>query len=435
MILGTILALAAALLLGSQMESEDQLALFFISLPLVFVLLLLLLLLAAGAVVHVVTSAWGASWESSAAIRVLPSSRARAVTKWLVATTILLVVAGLSFVGWRTGQNNQKLLEAAAQGNSQASIALLKAGADPNARGLQQRTPLHLATKGGHPSIVAELLDRGADPNVRDLGHATPLQVAAESGDLRIVAALLDAGADANARDPQQRTPLHLATESSHPSVVAELLDQGADPNADDLDHITPLHLAVWNQDEEVREALLSAGAMDLWTPLHEAAAQGSTKQIAELLNAGANPNAPDATRFTPLHHAARHGHAEVVAALIDAGANLNVPSAGAMSEVAQRLVGQFVFAMFAPFMVLAGADGDVDTIDGEWTPLHLATRYGHAEVVAVLLNAGANANARTSHGRTSLYFATQSGHAGIQAALFAAGANMETGSGSGPGQ
>ena len=39
-------------------------------------------------------------------------------------------------------------------------------------------------------------------------------------------------------------------------------------------------------------------------------------------------------------------------------------------------------------------------------TPLHLATRAGHAEVVLVLLQAGANVNAKNSDGDTALHVA-----------------------------
>lgn len=56
--------------------------------------------------------------------------------------------------------------------------ALLQAGADPNARGRFEYTPLHYACWRGHALIVEALLEAGADPELRS-GRRTGSHLAA----------------------------------------------------------------------------------------------------------------------------------------------------------------------------------------------------------------------------------------------------------------
>ena len=48
--------------------------------------------------------------------------------------------------------------------------------------------------------------------------------------------------------------------------------------------------------------------------------------------------------------------------------------------------------------LIQAGADINASDAEG-WTPLHLAAGYGTSEMVHILLEAGANARARTLSG------------------------------------
>ncbi|MYJ94635.1 MAG: hypothetical protein F4053_03295 [Proteobacteria bacterium] len=160
--------------------------------------------------------------------------------------------------------------------------ACLEAGADPNARGRIDMTPLHEAAEYNENSAVIQaLLDAGADPNARDMQDLSPLDRAASWNDNpAVLAALLDAGADPNAHDRDGWTPLHRAAEAGEdPAALTALLDAGADPNVRDSANATPLHQAARNNN--------------------------NLAVLAVLLDAGADPNARNRFGMTPLHWAA----------------------------------------------------------------------------------------------------------------------------------
>ena len=73
---------------------------------------------------------------------------------------------------------------------------------------------------------------------------------------------------------------------------------------------------------------------------------------------------------------------------------------------------------------LLLGADINATDPDG-FTPLHLAARSGHANVVAVLLAKGADVNATDHIGETPLHLAANEGRQEIAEKLLAAGADV----------
>ena len=213
---------------------------------------------------------------------------------------------------------------AAAHARDPAVItAMVRAGADVNARGDWDNTPLHEAAENGTPEVVRALLEVGADVDARPRGFDpysgvanTPLHFAARNPDPEVAAALLEAGADVNARGQDRTTPLHYAASNRNPAVAELLLEAGAEVDAAGSDGITPLHnAAAGNSNPDVLAVLLQAGAdvhargaygfvhapAGQVTPLHTAAYGNPNPEIVTMLiAAGADPDGGDVNALPP---------------------------------------------------------------------------------------------------------------------------------------
>ena len=116
------------------------------------------------------------------------------------------------------------VFDAAATGRTRGLTELLEA--DPDlARGWSSDgfTALHLAAVFGHHDAVDALLRHGADPNARQGGGFTPLHAAAQNGDRESVDALLESGADPAVANDDGKTPGDLARAAGH-DELGELL-------------------------------------------------------------------------------------------------------------------------------------------------------------------------------------------------------------------
>ena len=302
---------------------------------------------------------------------------------------------------------------AAAHARDPAVItAMVRAGADVNARGDWDNTPLHEAAENGTPGVVRALLEAGADVNARPRGFHpssgvanTPLHFAARNPDPQVAAALLEAGADVNARGQDRTTPLHYAASNRNPAVAELLLEAGAEVNAGGSDGITPLHnAAARNSNPDVLAVLLEAGA-----DVHARGAYNHT-------------HAP-AGQVTPLHTTAYwNTNPEVVTMLIAAGAD---PDGGEVT--ARPPAGPDTFIRLGDFraqspiflaasinpnpavieaLVRAGADLERTGPSGH-TVLHDAANY-IPRAFPLLLRLGADPEARDAEGRTPMDFARE---------------------------
>ena len=96
-------------------------------------------------------------------------------------------------------------LEAAIRaGDRAALLAALQMGANANARGKQDVSPLMLAVDQGSLGAVVELLAQKANPNVKALDGASPVSLAVESYKRQpaILLAVMKGGGDPNILRP-----------------------------------------------------------------------------------------------------------------------------------------------------------------------------------------------------------------------------------------
>jgi ankyrin len=157
-----------------------------------------------------------------------------------------------------------------------------------------------------------------------------------------------------------------------------------------------------------------------------DAADAAQRKDIAALramVSRKVDVNAPQADGTTALHWAAHYNDVEAVQLLLKVGANPSMSNRfGASPLSAAAISGN---AQLVKVLLDAGADAKaVSTLDGE-TVLMSAARSGSVEAVRLLLDRGADVNARERYkGQTALMWAASERHAPIVKLLLERGAD-----------
>ena len=113
------------------------------------------------------------------------------------------------------------------------------------------------------PQVTSSLVLGGADVNPWSKGGRTPLMVNSANmhTPIELIQLLLDHGAEVNAQDEHDFTPLISASIEGHVQAGRTLLDNGADIDARNQDDQTALALAAWLSFGQVVEQLLERGA------------------------------------------------------------------------------------------------------------------------------------------------------------------------------
>jgi uncharacterized protein len=304
------------------------------------------------------------------------------------ATTVRALLKRGADVNAAQGDGMTALHWAAMNGDLELAQMLMYAGANPRAgTRLNGYTPLFLASREGQASIVEALLKAGAEADARSSTGSTPLMLAAASGNVETVSRLLDAGADLKIKETARgQNALMFAAAYNRVGAVELLARRGADVSA--TSKVVDLY-------ELTREEAAAPAA-----PAARAGTGGGAGGGGQQPGGQAGPSGPGGTRpaadppkrpqipgldrgynyteliayqggMTALMFAAREGHIETARALLDAGANVN-----------QARVGD------------------------QTTPLLMATINGHFDLAKYLLDRGADATLSGENGATPLYAA-----------------------------
>jgi len=337
---------------------------------------------------------------------------------------------------------------------------------------------LHEAAKQGHVSVVKSLLMKGASVNVMTKDFYTPLHTAVRHGKHLVVQVVLGFGADVNCRGGQNReAPLHLAArlKSDARHVSEMLLKSGANVNAATEDGITPLHIAIEAGNYDLVRMLLDENAdalkmakngeislhvsvrtcnlaitlelidhikskctikeitaainiinVDGETALHyvcmlrpDGSNKGHEMDLAKLL-VDNHANTSILNRMeneSALHYCARYGSLEVLKLLLST----------MHSEEAAKAVNYQNKAGWSPLLV-AAKEGHLEIMkvlidyharldifdEAGKTALHISAEYGHLELIELLMEKKAYANAKSKIGLTAIHFASANGYIDI---------------------
>lgn len=145
-----------------------------------------------------------------------------------------------------------------------------------------------------------------------------------------------------------------------------------------------------------------AAGAPELITRIR----QQRYHAAAELLKAGADPNARDNHGWTALHHAAGLGLLQCVGLLIEAGADLEAADELKVRPLHRAVVNGH--RAVVERLLDAGADMSATDLEGK-TALHMAAQAGQLDVARLLLDRGAPVNPVDEHDQTPLEYAKSS--------------------------
>lgn len=311
--------------------------------------------------------------------------------------------------------DNELFFRAAYEGNDVAVRSLLEMGIDPNRRDSRGNSVLQAAVSGANPERCASLLvAAGARIDGEDTDKPSSLAQAVRRNLRGLLPVLLTAGAT----ERQINEALHSACKARHDyahECVEALIHAGAIVN-----HVyegtTPLMVAAYSEAPEVVKTLIAAGA-----DVNEATRKGYTALIAAVSAA----NSPFVAAVERDSDEAKGFRAAVTRALLDAKANPDAMSDSMGTPL--RLACLCGDKKIAEMLLAAGAQVDLHAQFGI-SPLVQAAEKGHADIVSLLLEYGADVNLACPE--TALCSAAGRGHAEVVDLLLKAKAdpNLQSG-------
>ncbi|XP_036160681.1 ankyrin repeat and SOCS box protein 9 [Myotis myotis] len=196
----------------------------------------------------------------------------------------------------------------------------------------------------------------------------SPMHEAAVNGRLLSLRSLISQGWGVNILTADCVSPLHEACLGGHPSCASILLKHGAQVDGVATDWHTPLFNACVSGSQECVNLLLQYGASphpacDLASPIHEAAKRGHVGCIESIAAHGGNIDYHISHLGTPLYLACENKQIACVKKLLEAGVNVN-----------------------------RGRDLE--------SPLHAAARASSEELATLLLDFGADMQAKNAEGK-----------------------------------
>jgi ankyrin repeat protein len=308
---------------------------------------------------------------------------------------------------------------------------LLEKGADLNQKQTsdtgEPMSLLNIASQKGFGPIIQELVTKGAKVDEKDSTGGTALFEAAAAGQTEAVKILLEKGTNPNIQDKHGATALMCAADQGHLDSVNLLLAKGADVNLQMEDTSTALMNAIKSGKKEILEAMLAKNPTPetLAIGLFEAILKKQTEMGKLLIekNIDLNYQSKINHHWTPLLLAVDLGNDEIAKAMLNKGADPKIRADyddTALHSAALRGRSDVV-----PLLIEKGADVNAKETKNGNTPLSLAASKGFTPIVKILLEHGADPNSVDQIGFSVLMIAAQDGKSEIANLLVQHKANV----------
>ncbi len=293
----------------------------------------------------------------------------------------VLLDAGVDVDGKSSRIKKPLLLVAVEKENAELVDLLLERGADVNYAAPNGMPPLHRATWMGYVEIFHRLVEAGADIKQKGPGGWMPIHHAARNGRTGLVTFLVESGCDINTKTSDGETPLHLAFELKSPRIAEHMVDLGAEALVRDAEGVSPFEKACGTR------------SLSLVKKIFSQVRAGRVKYRRIVLNKG-------------LYRAFIQDFVALERFLVEQGADLDIRVNDRYSLL--HYASEYGFEDSLGFLLEEGADVQEVTDPARWTPLHFACLNGHARVVRLLCEHGADPNVLDGMQRTPMHLAAR---------------------------
>ena len=269
---------------------------------------------------------------------------------------------------------------------------------DSTSRSLLLRSERSLSV-GGNFLVsrgLQDLAELTAAPSSMPSVQTDDIHEAATEGDIEAVRRILNGDpAKVDAKDKDEWTPLHCAVCEDRVEIVELLLMRGAGADARLATGVNRILKTHGNS-----QCVLDFGQFSGASPLHLAALLGRDACACHLLPT-ADVGVADDDGYQPLHYAAGppnwYGHGNDASTVL----------------VAERLVA-------------CGADFDAKSSQSGITPIHIAARDGHIDMLLCLIRHGADVDSRDCRQWTPLHHGAEHAHSDVLGLLLENGALVD---------